>query len=161
MAGKKYVLAIDQSTQGTKGILFDAEGQLICRRDIAHEQIVNEKGWVSHDLDEIYRNTLQVVQDVVTEAGIAKEEIACLGISNQRETSAAWDRKTKEPLAKAIVWQCSRAEDICKRIENNVILDTKQEQKASGGVGEAIRQKTGHAVISLFSGGKICMAAGK
>lgn len=96
MAGKKYVLAIDQSTQGTKGILFDAEGQLICRRDIAHEQIVNEKGWVSHDLDEIYRNTLQVVQDVVTEAGIAKEEIACLGISNQRETSAAWDRKTKE-----------------------------------------------------------------
>lgn len=97
MAGKKYVLAIDQSTQGTKGILFDAEGQLICRRDIAHEQIVNEKGWVSHDLDEIYRNTLQVVQDVVTEAGIAKEEIACLGISNQRETSAAWDRKTNEP----------------------------------------------------------------
>lgn len=97
MAEKKYVLAIDQSTQGTKGILFDAEGQLICRRDIAHEQIVNEKGWVSHDLDEIYRNTLQVVQDVVTEAGIAKEEIACLGISNQRETSAAWDRKTKEP----------------------------------------------------------------
>lgn len=97
MAGKKYVLAIDQGTQGTKGILFDAEGQLICRRDIAHEQIVNEKGWVSHDLDEIYRNTLQVVQDVVTEAGIAKEEIACLGISNQRETSAAWDRKTKEP----------------------------------------------------------------
>ena len=97
MAGKKYVLAIDQSTQGTKGILFDAEGRLICRRDIAHEQIVNEKGWVSHDLDEIYRNTLQVVQDVVTEAGIAKEEIACLGISNQRETSAAWDRKTKEP----------------------------------------------------------------
>lgn len=97
MAEKKYVLAIDQSTQGTKGILFDAEGQLICRRDVAHEQIVNEKGWVSHDLDEIYRNTLQVVQDVVTETGIAKEEIACLGISNQRETSAAWDRKTKEP----------------------------------------------------------------
>ena len=102
MAEKKYVLAIDQSTHGTKGILFDAEGRLICRRDIAHEQIVNEKGWVSHDLDEIYRNTLQVVQDVVTEAGIAKEEIACLGISNQRETSAAWDRKTKEPLAETV-----------------------------------------------------------
>jgi len=154
MTGKKYVLAIDQSTQGTKGILFDAEGQLICRRDIAHEQIVNEKGWVSHDLDEIYRNTLQVVQDVVTEAGIAKEEIACLGISNQRETSAAWDRKTKEPLAKAIVWQCSRAEDICKRIENNVILDTKQEQKASGGVGEAIRQKTGMQLSPYFPAAK-------
>ena len=75
MAGKKYVLAIDQSTQGTKGILFDAEGQLICRRDIAHEQIVNEKGWVSHDLDEIYRNTLQVVQDVVTEAGRREQSL--------------------------------------------------------------------------------------
>ena len=113
---------------------------MICRRDIAHEQIVNEKGWVSHDLDEIYRNMLQVVQDVVTEAGIAKEEIACLGISNQRETSAAWDRKTKEPLAKAIVWQCSRAEDICKRIENNVILDTKQEITACRSFVEWLRR---------------------
>ena len=99
MAGKKYVLAIDQSTQGTKGILFDAEGQLICRRDIAHEQIVNEKGWVSHDLSEIYSNTIQVVKNLVEKAGIQKEEIACLGISNQRETSAAWSRSTGEPLA--------------------------------------------------------------
>ena len=116
MAEKKYVLAIDQSTQGTKGILFDAEGQLICRRDIAHEQIVNEKGWVSHDLDEIYRNTLQVVQDVVTEAGIAKEEIACLGISNQRETSLAWNRITGKPDGCAVVWLCARAVDVCARV---------------------------------------------
>lgn len=86
MAEKKYVLAIDQSTQGTKGILFDAEGRLICRRDIAHEQIVNEKGWVSHDLDEIYRNTLQVVQDVVTEAGIAKGEAFATDVSNASRT---------------------------------------------------------------------------
>ena len=85
---KKYVLAIDQSTQGTKAILFGADGSLVCRTDLPHRQIVNEKGWVSHDLSEIYENTIQVVKNLVEKAGIDKEEIACLGISNQRETSA-------------------------------------------------------------------------
>lgn len=120
---KKYVLAVDQSTQGTKGILFDHNGNLVCRADLPHKQIVNEKGWVSHDLSEIYDNTIQVMKNVVEKAGIEKEEIACLGISNQRETSAAWNRKTGEPLAKAIVWQCARAEEICERIRKNVVVD--------------------------------------
>ena len=151
---KQYVLAVDQSTQGTKGILFDAKGNLICRRDIPHEQIVNEKGWVSHDLDEIYRNTLQVVRYVVEASGIAKEEIACLGISNQRETSAAWDRLTGKPLAKAVVWQCARAEEICQRIERNVILQPQKERKTSGGVGEVVRQKTGMNLSPYFPAAK-------
>lgn len=151
---KHYVLAVDQSTQGTKGILFDAKGNLICRRDIPHEQIVNEKGWVSHDLDEIYRNTLQVVRCVVEESGIVREEIACLGISNQRETSAAWDRLTGKPLAKAVVWQCARAEEICQRIERNVILQPQKERKTSGGVGEVVRQKTGMNLSPYFPAAK-------
>ena len=86
---KKYVLAVDQSTQGTKAILFDVNGDLVCRTDLPHRQLINEKGWVSHDLSEIYSNTIQVVKNLVEKAGIQKEEIACLGISNQRETSAA------------------------------------------------------------------------
>ena len=106
---KKYVLAIDQSTQGTKAILFDVAGNLVCRTDLAHQQIINDKGWVSHDLDEIYANTIQVVKNLIQKSGVNKEEISCLGISNQRETSAAWDRETGKPLAMAIVWQCSRA----------------------------------------------------
>lgn len=91
---KKYVLAVDQSTQGTKAILFDVNGDLVCRTDLPHRQLINEKGWVSHDLSEIYSNTIQVVKNLVEKAGIQKEEIACLGISNQRETSAAWSRST-------------------------------------------------------------------
>ena len=87
---KKYVLAVDQSTQGTKAILFDVNGDLVCRTDLPHRQLINEKGWVSHDLSEIYSNTIQVVKNLVEKAGIQKEEIACFGISNQRETSAAW-----------------------------------------------------------------------
>ena len=151
---KHYVLAVDQSTQGTKGILFDENGKLVSRRDLPHEQIVNEKGWVSHDLEEIYLNTLQVVRDVVEAARIAKEEIACLGITNQRETSAAWDLNTGKPLAKAVVWQCARAEEICRRIERNVILQPQKERKTSGGVGEVIRQKTGMNLSSYFPAAK-------
>lgn len=120
---KKYVLAVDQSTQGTKAILFDVNGDLVCRTDLPHRQLINEKGWVSHDLSEIYSNTIQVVKNLVEKAGIQKEEIACLGISNQRETSAAWSRGTGEPLAPAIVWQCSRASEICERIKTNVMID--------------------------------------
>ncbi|SEV99409.1 glycerol kinase GlpK [[Clostridium] fimetarium] len=138
---KKYVLAIDQSTQGTKAILFDRTGSLVCRTDLPHKQLINEKGWVSHDLAEIYQNTIQVVKNLVKKSGIKQEEIACLGISNQRETSAAWDKRTGEPLAPAIVWQCSRAEDICERVKNI-------------GVEEQIHQKTGMYLSPYFPAAK-------
>ena len=95
---KKYVLAIDQSTQGTKAILFDTKGHLVCRQDLPHTQWINEKGWVSHDLTEIYQNTIQAVKNVVEASSISKEEIACIGISNQRETSAAWKKETGNHL---------------------------------------------------------------
>jgi glycerol kinase len=151
---KQYVLAIDQSTQGTKAILFDSNGELVCRTDLLHKQMINEKGWVSHDLNEIYQNTIQVVRDLVEKAGIRKEEIACLGISNQRETSAAWNRETGEALAPAIVWQCSRAEEICERIKNNIIIEASREQGKNGGVAEIIRQKTGMHLSPYFPASK-------
>ena len=113
----KYILSIDQSTQGTKALLFDDKGSLLCRTDKPHKQIVNNKGWVEHDLNEIYSNTLQVVKDLVEKSGIDKNEIAALGISNQRETSACWSRKTGKPLYNAIVWQCSRGAAICEELE--------------------------------------------
>ena len=89
-----YILGIDQSTQGTKALLFDNRGELICRTDLSHRQIVNGKGWVEHDGEEIYRNTVQAVKDLVEKAGIDKSRIAGLGISNQRETAIAWNRET-------------------------------------------------------------------
>ena len=127
---KRYIIGIDQSTQGTKALLFDGEGHLLRRTDLPHRQIINEKGWVSHDLNEIYRNTVQTVKTLVAESGVAPEEIAGIGISNQRETTAIWDKATGEPLEEAIVWQCGRASGIAQEI-------------AEQGHAEEIREATG------------------
>lgn len=139
---KKYVLAIDQSTQGTKAILFDEHGNLFCRTDLAHKQIVNEKGWVSHDLEEIYENTVQVVKNLLDKANVSKEDVACLGISNQRETAAAWSKTTGQPLDHAIVWQCARAESICKRVES------------IEGTADYVRKATGMPLSPYFTASK-------
>lgn len=112
----KYVLSIDQSTQGTKAILLDESGKIICRCDRAHKQIINEKGWVSHNAEEIYQNLLLAVEDAVRQTKICPADIVSMGISNQRETTVVWDRDTGKPVCDAIVWQCSRAEDICRRV---------------------------------------------
>lgn len=139
---KQYLLSVDQSTQGTKALLFDQEGNLICRGDRPHRQIINDAGWVSHDLNEIYSNTLKVVRDVIEKAGIRREQVAGLGISNQRETSAVWDRTDGHPLADAIVWQCSRAKDICARVEES-------------GKAEWVRRTTGINLSPYFPASKL------
>lgn len=136
-----YLIAVDQSTQGTKALLFDQHGNLIKRTDKAHKQIVNEKGWVSHDPEEIYQNTVHVVCELVKQAGIEKEQVAGLGISNQRETALAWDKKTQKPVGNAIVWQCARAADICDRVEK-------------AGQAETIRRKTGIRLSPYFPASK-------
>lgn len=110
----RYILGIDQSTQGTKAILVDEEGKIIGRADKAHRQIVNDKGWVSHDLEEIYENVQIVSREVVEKTGIDKSDIKAIGISNQRETTAIWNR-SGTPLNHAVVWQCSRAK---KQVED-------------------------------------------
>lgn len=152
--GKKYILAVDQSTQGTKAILFDQTGELVYRTDLPHKQIIEEQGWISHDLNEIYENMLQTIRNLIEKAGIQRGEIACLGISNQRETSAAWSRKTGKPFAPAIVWQCARAEGICERIKKNVVIEPDREQAMDGGVAEIIRRKTGMPLSPYFPAAK-------
>ena len=139
---EKYIISVDQSTQGTKALLFDESGSLLKRTDKAHRQIINEKGWVSHDSAEIYRNTVEVVKCLVEESGIDKEKVVGIGISNQRETSLAWDKVTGEPLGHAIVWQCARAVDICERVEQK-------------GEAENIRRKTGINLSPYFPASKI------
>ncbi|MFQ8688635.1 MAG: FGGY-family carbohydrate kinase [Blautia sp.] len=113
---ERYVLGIDQSTQGTKAVLFDKAGRLKARYDVPHRQIISQEGWVSHDLTQIYQNVIRAAKGVVEKASIHREDIICMGLTNQRETTAAWDRDTGKPLADAIVWQCSRAKDICSRM---------------------------------------------
>jgi len=139
---KRYILGIDQSTSGTKGLLFDSKGILIRRHDIPHSQIIDDKGWVEHDLNEIYFNTLEVVRQVIKKSGISKSQLAGVGISNQRETSAVWDKTTGEPVYNAVVWQCARGEEICKRI-------------AGSGKSEKIREITGLPLSPYFSAAKI------
>lgn len=138
----RYVLGIDQSTQGTKALLFDGEGKLLCRSDLPHEQIVDGHGWVEHDLDEIYKNTIQVVKNLVEKAGIDKADIAVLGISNQRETAACWEKGSGRPVCHAIVWQCARGAAICEEIGRQ-------------GHGGLVREHTGLQLSPYFSAAKL------
>jgi len=138
---ERYVLGIDQSTQGTKALLFNGHGELVCRTDLPHRQIINEKGWVEHDPEEIWANTLQVVRDLVEKAGIDRAQLAALGISNQRETAVVWDKQTGKPVYNAIVWQCARAVDITDEIEQQ-------------GLAETVRGKTGLQLSPYFSAAK-------
>lgn len=137
-----YVLGIDQSTQGTKALLFDHIGKLLCRADLPHTQMINEQGWVEHDPMEIYKNTIQAVKNLVQKAGIDKRLIRTVGISNQRETAVVWDRKTGTPVYHAIVWQCARGASICNEIE-------------AAGHGEMVRHRTGIQLSPYFSAAKI------
>lgn len=139
---KEYILAIDQSTQGTKGILFSATGNLVARSDLLHKQMVDDLGWVEHDPQEIIDNVEQVVRDVVEKADIAKSSIVGVGISNQRETVMAWERKSGKPVYPAIVWQCARAEKICERVRQD-------------GWAMKIRKATGLQLSPYFSAAKL------
>lgn len=138
----RYVLGIDQSTQGTKALLFDESGELICRSDLPHRQYIDERGWVEHDPEEIYANTVAVVKNLVEKAAIDKNDIVTLGISNQRETAMVWDRATGKPVYNAIVWQCARGAQICDGIE-------------AAGHSEMIREHTGLQLSPYFSAAKI------
>lgn len=138
----KYVLGIDQSTQGTKALLFDEEGRLFCRSDLPHKQIVDSRGWVEHDLEEIYKNTIQVVRNLVEKAGIDKSELSVLGISNQRETAACWEKDTGKPVYNAVVWQCARGAAICDELEQK-------------GRAPMIKERTGLQLSPYFSAAKL------
>lgn len=139
----RYILAVDQSTQGTKGLLFDEYGILIARTDRIHRQIINEKGWVEHDPVEILENTLAVCRDVLAMAGADGGNVAAIAISNQRETSMIWDKTTGKPAHHAIVWQCARAAEICERPE-------------IAAQAEEIRYKTGMKLSPYFPAAKLC-----
>jgi len=113
MAG--YIIAIDQSTQGTKALLFDETGALVYRADKAHRQISDGNGWLSHDAEEIYENLIVAVGELLNGSGIDKNMVVGVGISNQRETSLIWN-EDGIPLGHAVVWQCTRSREICEAI---------------------------------------------
>jgi glycerol kinase len=137
-----FILAIDQSTSGTKAIVFDESAKLICRSTVEHRQFYPNPGWVEHDAAEIYQKTLQAVGEVIENSHIDKSQIQAVSITNQRETALIWDKNTGTPVYHAIVWQCQRAGAICKDI-------------ASGGLSKIIKGKTGLILSPYFSAPKM------
>ena len=137
----RYVIGLDQSTQGTKAILMDREGEIIAKAFLPHEQIISAEGWVSHDGEEIFRNSVHVIRQLVEDAAINKNSVAAIGLSNQRETTVAWDRETGKPAEHAIVWQCARAKEITDEITDEAFR-------------KSVREKTGIPLSPYFPAAK-------
>ncbi len=137
-----HVLAIDQGTTSTRGIVFDAHGRTVALARREHAQHYPAAGWVEHDAEEIWRNALATAQEALAAARLGAREIAAIGITNQRETTVLWDRATGEPVHRAIVWQDRRTADACARLQGD-------------GAEELVRKRTGLLLDPYFSGTKI------
>ncbi|HHW03646.1 MAG TPA: glycerol kinase GlpK [Thermoanaerobacterales bacterium] len=138
----KYVMALDQGTTSSRAIIFDENGSIVSVANKEFTQIYPKPGWVEHDPMEIWGTQIGVAKEVLEKAGISPEDIAAIGITNQRETTIVWDKNTGKPVYNAIVWQCRRTAPICDDLKNK-------------GLAETIRQKTGLVVDAYFSGTKV------
>ena len=121
------IIAIDQSTSATKAMLFDEQCRLLKRVNIAHEQYYPQEGWVEHDALEIYRNALDAIRGLLEGEATADTEYS-LAITNQRETVVVWDRRTGEPVSRAVVWQCTRGAAICQELKDRGMTSFVQER---------------------------------
>ena len=139
---KQYLLALDEGTTSARTILFDREMNKVITAQQEFTQIYPHPGWVEHDPMEIYATQYASMIECVAKSGIAPEEIAGIGITNQRETTIVWEKATGKPVYNAIVWQCRRTSAICGEIE-------------ASGVSETIRRKTGLKLDAYFSATKI------
>ncbi|MBP3570126.1 MAG: glycerol kinase GlpK [Lachnospiraceae bacterium] len=139
---KKYIMALDQGTTSSRCILFDKTGKICSMAQREFEQIYPKPGWVEHNPMEIWSSQLGVVTEALAKVGADAEEIAALGITNQRETTILWNRHTGEPIYNAIVWQCHRTADMVEKL-------------VAEGYDEIIRKKTGLVPDAYFSATKI------
>jgi glycerol kinase len=137
-----YVGAVDQGTTSTRFMVFDHAGNEVARHQLEHDQIMPRAGWVEHDPIEIWERTRSVLQSGMTRAGLQPTDLAALGITNQRETTLVWNRRTGRPYYNAIVWQDTRTDRIATALQRD-------------GRGEVIRHKSGLPPATYFSGGKI------
>lgn len=140
---KKYVLALDQGTTSSRAILFDKKGNICFKAQHEFTQIYPHTGWVEHNPMEILFSQLQSVMEVMAESKATAEDIAAIGITNQRETTIVWDKSTGKPVYNAIVWQCRRTADTCEKIKEDAELT------------QYIKDHTGLVVDAYFSATKI------
>lgn len=139
---KKYVLALDQGTTSCRAVLFNRDCNIVGAAQKEFTQIYPRAGWVEHDAEEIWSTQYSVIAEVVAKTGINVEEIASVGITNQRETTVVWDKSTGKPVHNAIVWQCRRTAGICDDLK-------------ARGLERTFRSKTGLVIDAYFSGTKV------
>ncbi len=137
-----HLLALDQGTSSSRSIVFDAAGRIVAMAQREFRQIYPQPGWVEHDANEIWATQLATAQEALAKAKLKAADIAAIGITNQRETTVVWNRRTGEPLCNAIVWQDRRAEPTCAALR-------------ADGHEALIREKTGLIVDAYFSGSKL------
>ncbi|MGC8691152.1 MAG: glycerol kinase GlpK [Caldisericum sp.] len=141
MATKKYVAAVDQGTTSTRFMVFNHSGEVVSSYQLEHQQIYPKPGWVEHDPMEIWQRTQEVIKGALAK-GVSAEEIAAIGVTNQRETTVVWNKKTGKPYYNAIVWQDTRTKEICDEL-------------AKDGGQDRFRKKVGLPLATYFSGPKI------
>ena len=139
---KQYIIALDQGTTSSRAVIFDNNSQIREMVQKEFKQIYPQPGWVEHDPMEIYASQYAVLVEAVAKSGIASQEIAAIGITNQRETTIVWDRRNGKPVYNAIVWQCRRTADIVEQIH-------------ADGLTDYIRENTGLIPDAYFSATKI------
>lgn len=139
---KNYIMALDQGTTSSRAILFDEEGQIAFVAQQEFRQIFPQSGWVEHDAEEIWSSILSVITTVLSQNNVTPEQIKGIGITNQRETTVVWNKKTGLPIYNAIVWQSRQTADICQDLK-------------SKGYDDLVRSKTGLLIDAYFSGTKV------
>ena len=139
---KKYVIALDQGTTSSRTIIFDKEQNIVGVAQKEFTQIYPKQGWVEHDPREIWSSQYGVLNEAMARSGVRADEVAAIGITNQRETTVVWDKNTGEPVYNAIVWQCRRTSNICDDLK-------------AKGLGDYVRENTGLQIDAYFSGTKI------
>ncbi len=137
-----YVGAIDQGTTSTRFLIFDRKGSIVGAAQKEHEQIYPRAGWVEHNALEIWRNTLSTIEDALASAKLVPSDLVCVGVTNQRETTLLWNKRTGEPLANAIVWQDTRTDHLVAEF-------------CKDGGQDRLRDKTGLPLATYFSGLKL------
>ena len=142
MTNRSYLLALDQGTSSSRSIVFDAQGRITAMAQREFRQIYPQPGWVEHDPKELWASQLATAKEALAKAGVKANEIASIGITNQRETTVVWNRVTGEPIYNAIVWQDRRAEPTCAALRER-------------GLEPTFRAKTGLIVDAYFSGTKL------
>ncbi|HJZ69511.1 MAG TPA: glycerol kinase GlpK [Blastocatellia bacterium] len=138
----KYILALDQGTTSSRAILFDRGGQAVASAQQEFEQLYPQPGWVEHRPEDIWTSQFNAARKLLKQSNIKADQIASLGITNQRETTIIWDRETGEPVHNAIVWQCRRTAEDCSRMRRE-------------GVAEIFAERTGLVLDAYFSGTKV------